>query len=39
MKRWKEYFQNILNPKQGLSTSVPVTDNLSENCEVSSTKL
>jgi len=39
LKRWKEHFQNILNPKETLSTSVPITDKLSENSEVSSPQL
>ena len=38
LKRWKEYFYNILNPKETLSTSVSITESLSENYEVSSTK-
>ena len=36
LERWKEYFYNILNPKETLSTSVSITKRLSENYEVSS---
>jgi hypothetical protein len=36
LKRWKEYFYNILNPKEALSTSVCITKSSSENYEVSS---
>jgi len=36
LKRWKEYFYNILNPKEAISTSVSITKSSSENYEVSS---
>jgi hypothetical protein len=36
LKRCKEYFCNILNPKEALSISVSTTKRLSENYEVSS---
>ena len=36
--RWKEYFYNILNPKETLSTSASITENLSDNYEMSSPK-
>jgi hypothetical protein len=35
LKRWKEDFNNILNPKEALSTSVSIPKSLSENYEVS----
>jgi hypothetical protein len=38
LKRWKEYFYDILHPKEMLSTSVSITESLRDNCEVSSTK-
>jgi hypothetical protein len=36
LKSWKEYFYNILNPKEALSTPVSITKSSSENYEVSS---
>jgi chemotaxis regulatin CheY-phosphate phosphatase CheZ len=38
LKRWQEYFYNILNPKETSSTSVSITESLSDNYKVSSTK-
>ena len=38
LKRWQEYFYNILNPKEMLSTYVSITESLSDNYEASSTK-
>ena len=34
--RWKEYFYNIFNPKEALSTCVSITMRLNKNYEVSS---
>jgi len=33
LKRRKEYFYNILNPKETLSTPVSITESLSDNYE------
>jgi len=38
LKRWHEYFYNILNPKETSSTSVSITESLNDNYKVSSTK-
>ena len=38
LKRWKEYLYDILNPNEMLSTSVSITESLSENLSTSSRK-
>jgi hypothetical protein len=38
VRRWKEYVYNILNLQETLSSSVCISERLSDNCEVSSPK-
>ena len=38
MKRWKKYVYNIFNPQETLSSSVYISERLSDNSEVSSPK-